>query len=224
MEHHEPAPSTSSPFVKRLWGAATFRVPIYEEVEHDRGATGQAAAAVGLVALAAAIGGAELGPGGLVAGIVGAYFGWALWSGTCYLVGVQLFDGTADWGQLLRTIGFAQAPGILVALRLVPGAGTWLYFAVLLWMIGTVLVAIRQALDRPGARHSARRVRTLRAGAHFDRAVVRRDAPDPTIALGGPLANAIRPPRRHLRRSLRGRRALSRQVPRVPVCTGRDTR
>ena len=88
-----------------------------------------------------------MGPGGLVAGVLSAYLGWALWSGTCYLVGVQLFDGTADWGELLRTVGFAQAPGALLVLRLLPGAGLPLYLAVLGWMIATVLVAIRQALD-----------------------------------------------------------------------------
>jgi hypothetical protein len=148
MEHLEPVSSTArTAFPKRLLGAATFRIPIYEEVEHDKGATGQAAGVVGLVAAAAAIGGLELGPGGLVAGILGAYLGWALWSGTCYLVGAQLFDGTADWGELLRTIGFAQAPGILLVLQLLPAVGTVFYFLVLLWMIGTVLVAIRQALD-----------------------------------------------------------------------------
>ena len=101
----------------------------------------------GIVALAAAIGGLRRGPGGLIAGVLSAYLGWALWSGTCYLVGVQLFEGTADWGELLRTVGFAQAPGILLALRVVPGVGLPLYLAVLAWMVATVLVAIRQALD-----------------------------------------------------------------------------
>lgn len=136
-----------SSFLQRLVGAATFRVSIYEEVEHDEHATRQAAGVVGLVALAAAVSALELGPGGLVAGILGAYIGWALWSGTCYLVGVQLFDGTADWGELLRTIGFAQAPGVLLLLKLLPEAGPPLHLAVLAWMIATVLVAIRQALD-----------------------------------------------------------------------------
>lgn len=147
MENSEPASGQRSSFVKRFVGAASFSVPIYEEVEHDQGATGQAAGVVGVVALAAALGALEVGPGGLAAGVLGAYIGWALWSATCYVVGVQLFDGTADWGELLRTIGFAQAPGILLVLRLLPGVGTWLYLAVLVWMIGTVLVAIRQALD-----------------------------------------------------------------------------
>jgi hypothetical protein len=147
MDNQPTAPETRSPFLKRLVGAAMFSVPIYEEVEHDQGATRQAAGVVGLVALASAVEGLELGPGGLIAAILGAYLGWALWSATCYVVGVQLFEGTADWGELLRTIGFAQAPGILLALRILPGAGTPLELLVLFWMIGTVLVAIRQALD-----------------------------------------------------------------------------
>lgn len=147
MEHLEPAPQTHKSFPQRLLGAATFKIDVYEEVEHDHSATGQAAGVVGLVAVAAALGGANMGPSGLIAGIVAAYAGWALWSGTCYLVGVQLFEGTADWGELLRTIGFAQAPGILLALRLLPGVGLPLYLAVMVWMLGTVLVAIRQALD-----------------------------------------------------------------------------
>ena len=133
LQEVAPVERRRSTFLQRLVGAAIFRVPIYEEVEHDPQATRQAAGVVGLVALAAAVSALELGPGGLI--------------GTCYWVGVQLFDGTADWGELLRTIGFAQAPGVLLLLRLLPEAGLALHLLVLAWMIGTVLVAIRQALD-----------------------------------------------------------------------------
>ncbi len=149
MEYLESVPRTRSSFLQRLIGAATFRISVYEEVEHDNTATGQAAAVVGLVAVAAAIGGAAGGIGAAVAGIAAAYIGWALWSGTCYLVGVQLFDGKADWGELLRTIGFAQAPGVLLlfGFMLTPGTGGLLKLGVYMWMVGTVFVAIRQALD-----------------------------------------------------------------------------
>ena len=147
MEQTEQTAPARSSFLQRAFGAATFRIPIYEEVEHDRSATGQAAGVVGIVALAAAVGGLQLGFGGLVAGLLSAYLGWALWSGTCFLVGVHLFDGEADWGELLRTIGFAQAPGVLLALGALPRASSVLQLLVYVWMIGTVLVAIRQALD-----------------------------------------------------------------------------
>lgn len=147
VNQSEPVTIARSSFLRRFLGAARLSVPVYEEVEHDPDATVQAAGVVGLVALAAALGGLKAGPGGPLAGILEAYLGWMLWSGTCYLVGVRLFDGTADWGELLRTIGFAQAPGVLLALRIVPGVGLALHLAVLAWMIGAVLVAIRQALD-----------------------------------------------------------------------------
>ena len=136
-----------SGFFRRVIGAASFDIAIYEELEHDESATAQAAIVVGMVAVAAALGSLQVGIGGIIAGLVGAYVGWGLWSGTCYLVGVQLFDGTADWGELLRTIGFAQAPGILLLLRIVPGIDTIVQLVIFFWMIGTVLVAIRQALD-----------------------------------------------------------------------------
>ncbi len=146
MQQPEP-PRRRSSFLRRALGAATFRIAAYEEVEHDRDATVQAAGVVGLVAAAAAISNLNAGPLALLAGVLEAYAGWALWSGTCYLVGVKLFDGTADWGELLRTIGFAQTPGIILVLTVLPFLGTALYLVVLAWMIGTVLVAIRQALD-----------------------------------------------------------------------------
>ena len=146
-ESMEPAAASNLGFGRRLVGAAMFDVAVYEDVEHDAAATWQAAGVVGLVAIATALGGLRGGLGGPVAGVIGAYVGWALWSGTCYLVGTQLFEGTANWGELLRTIGFAQAPGILFALVLLPALGVFLQVAIFIWMIGTALVAIRQALD-----------------------------------------------------------------------------
>jgi hypothetical protein len=147
MEQPEPTPQAHTSFGRRLLGAATFKIDIYEEVEHDLTATSQAALVVGLVALAAAVSGLAMGLEGLIAGVLSAYLGWALWSATCYWVGVHLFDGIADWGELLRTVGFAQAPGILLVLRVLPGVGFPLHLGILIWMVATVLVAIRQALD-----------------------------------------------------------------------------
>jgi hypothetical protein len=35
--------------------------------------------------------------------------GWLLWSAVTYLIGGKLLGGTATWGELLRTIRFAQS-------------------------------------------------------------------------------------------------------------------
>ena len=53
----------------------------------------------------------------------------------------------ADWGQLLRTIGFAQSPGIFRVFGFIPVIGPIIFFATGLWQLATMVVAVRQALD-----------------------------------------------------------------------------
>jgi hypothetical protein len=134
-------------FTERMIGAATLNVQIYEEVEHDHTATGQAAGVVALVAVSGAIGNSGAGLIGIVGAIVGAFLGWYIWSAVTLFVGKGLFDGTADMGEMLRTIGFAQSPGVFYVLGIVPFLGGWVRFAVWVWMLVCAVVAIRQALD-----------------------------------------------------------------------------
>lgn len=134
-------------FTERMIGAATLNVATYEEVEHDRTATGQAAGVVLLVAIAGAIGSSGAGLWATIGAVVSAFVGWYVWSAITLFVGTGLFRGTADMGEMLRTIGFAQAPGVLNVLGIVPFFGGWVRFAVWLWMLVCAVVAIRQALD-----------------------------------------------------------------------------
>jgi hypothetical protein len=134
-------------FTERMIGAATLNVATYEEVEHDRTATGQAAGVVLLVAIAGAIGSSGAGIWATIGAVVSAFVGWYVWSAITLFVGAGLFKGTADMGEMLRTIGFAQAPGVLNLLGIVPFFGVWVRFAVWLWMLACAVVAIRQALD-----------------------------------------------------------------------------
>lgn len=131
----------------RAVGAAMLRVDAYEEVEHDPGATGQAALVVGVVAVASALGAFGEGWGAAAIGVLQAYLGWLLWAGVTDLVGSKVFKGTASTGELLRTLGFAQAPGVLLAFAFLPGAGAWIELVTFLWLLATGIVAIRQALD-----------------------------------------------------------------------------
>lgn len=131
----------------RMLGAARLDAATYEEVEADRGATGQAAMVVAIVAVATAIGNIGEGSTGIVGGLIAAFFGWLVWSALTYFIGTRLFGGRADWGELLRTIGFAQAPGVLNVLGIVPLFGGLIQFVVSLWMLVAGVIAIRQALD-----------------------------------------------------------------------------
>jgi hypothetical protein len=131
----------------RMKGAALLHIDTYEEVEADQTATGQAAGVVALVAVAQAIGGAGEGGFGIFAGVMSALLGWLLWAGITYLIGAKVFGGTATWGELLRTIGFAQTPGVLHVLGLIPVLGGLIRFGVVIWVLIAGIIAIRQALD-----------------------------------------------------------------------------
>ena len=133
--------------VDRMKGAAMLDVATYEEVEADTTATGQAAIVVAIVAVASAIGGAGRGGFGVIAGLLAALVGWLIWSGVTYLIGDKLLKGTATWGELLRTIGFAQAPGVLLVLAIIPILGGLVRFVVSIWVLIAGIIAIRQALD-----------------------------------------------------------------------------
>jgi hypothetical protein len=139
--------ATRRSIVDRMRGAALFDVATYEEVEADTSATGQAAVVVALAAVAAAIGNAFRGGPGIIGGLVSALVGWIVWAGITYVVGTRVFKGTATWGELLRTLGFAQAPGVLMVAAIVPVLGQLVRFGIWIWLLGTGIVAIRQALD-----------------------------------------------------------------------------
>jgi hypothetical protein len=131
----------------RMIGAALLNVPIYEEVEADTTATGQAALVVIIASIAGAIGSYSLGPSRALGGLVMALLGWLIWAGVTYLIGVHVFSGTATWGELLRTLGFAHAPGVLFVLGIFPLIGNLFTFAVMIWVLVCGIIAIRQALD-----------------------------------------------------------------------------
>lgn len=132
------------PFIGRMIGAATLDVSVYEEVEADTTATGQAAGVVAIAAAASAIGALH---GNFIGAIIGQLVGWGLWALVTYLIGVNLFGGKATWGELLRTLGFAQAPNVFLAIAFIPLLGWIVRGIVGIWVLITGFVAIRQALD-----------------------------------------------------------------------------
>lgn len=138
-------------FTERMLGAAKLDVATYEEVEADREATGQALGVVLLVAVATGIGSLAYGGIGLlILSLIGAVISWAVWAGLVWLIGTRLLpepQTRADWGEVARTTGFAQAPGVLLALAFIPLLGGLIALAASLWMVVAMVVAVRQALD-----------------------------------------------------------------------------
>lgn len=148
--------------LRRMLGAALLRSHSFEEVEADPRALRQAGLVVALAC--AAIAGATWLQGHaaglserrlafqvLVAGLLPAV-GWLFGSALVYMVGSSFLRGPhtlTDYPEVLRTTGFALAPGILRGLSWLPPAplGLALDHAATLWMLVAGVVAVRQALD-----------------------------------------------------------------------------
>jgi hypothetical protein len=125
-------------------------VKTYEEVEADKTATGQAMTVVILSSLAAGVGAIGLGWDMLLWMTLAALVGWCIWAGLTLVIGTKLLpepQTQSDMGELLRTIGFSTAPGILRIFGFIPFLGALISFAAGVWMLVAMVVAVRQALD-----------------------------------------------------------------------------
>ena len=137
--------------IDRMIRVCRLDVHIFEEVEADTSATKQTLLVVALVALATGI--ATLGTtgvSGLFVGVVIAIAGWGIWAWILYLIGTKILpshETHADWGQLARTVGFAQSPGVFRVLGIVPVVGGIIFLVVSVWMLVAMVIAVRQALD-----------------------------------------------------------------------------
>lgn len=134
-----------------MYRAAKLDASLYEEVEADRNALGQAMGVVVISSVAAGVGALEQGGLALILfSIAAALLGWVLWAWVTYLVGTKILpepQTEADFGQLLRTLGFSSAPGVIRVLGLIPGLTQAVFIVASAWMIAAMVVAVRQALD-----------------------------------------------------------------------------
>jgi hypothetical protein len=131
--------------------ASKLDVSLYEEVEADKGSMGQAATVVVLSSIAAGVGSLGVfGIKGLIFTTIGALVGWLIWAFLTFIIGTKLLPepGTkTDMGEMLRTIGFSSSPGVLRILGIIPVAGAIISFAVGIWMLVAMIIAVKQALD-----------------------------------------------------------------------------
>lgn len=138
-------------FSNRMIRAAKLDVHLYEEVEADKSAFWQAMGVVVLASLAAGIGSAaQMGAGGLLFGTLVSLIGWYLWALLIYLIGTKLLpqpQTRSDHGELLRTLGFASAPGLIRIFGLIPGFTGIIFLIASFWMLTAMIIAVRQALD-----------------------------------------------------------------------------
>jgi hypothetical protein len=138
-------------FTDRMLGAAKLDARTYEEVEADTNATGQALGVVVISSLAAGVGSFGFGGiSGAIWGCAAALIGWVVWAFLIWLIGTKVLpepQTKSDVPELLRTTGFASAPGLLRILAIIPLVGVLISFLASLWMLVAMVIAVRQALD-----------------------------------------------------------------------------
>jgi hypothetical protein len=140
-------------FFYRLFGAALLDAGTYEGVESDPRSAVQAAAVVILSSLAAGIGASGWrGPG--LSTVVGfaiiALVTWVAWAILTFQIGSRWLPGPKTRttpGELIRTIGFASAPGLVQVAAAFPQVSTPVFLASWVWMFVAMVVAVKHALD-----------------------------------------------------------------------------
>jgi hypothetical protein len=135
----------------RMLGALRLQTATYEEVEADQKATGEAAFVIVATSLVSgAVNGVLTGASSGLFGALGSFIGWAFYAWIAYIVGVKLFPGKdtkSSWGEIARTLGYANTPRFLIIFELVPGLAAVTRTVVGLWVLVATIVALRSALD-----------------------------------------------------------------------------
>ena len=137
-------------YINRIIRACKLDINLYEEVEADKSATVQAAGVVVLSSLAAGVGALSLGTSNFLMAPLLSLASWFIWAYLVYLIGVKIFPEStteADHGQLLRTIGFSSAPGLIRVFGIIPNLTSVVFIIASIWMLVAMVIAVRQALD-----------------------------------------------------------------------------
>jgi hypothetical protein len=139
--------------VERVKGVLRLQTSAFEEIEQSRGATLQALLVVVVVAIAAAIGGiGDDGSDGILSAISGAVVGWVVFSALCYVIGTRFVASPqtqSSWGELLRVLGFAEAPNVLSLFAFIPFFGGLIAAIGSLWSLLAAILGIKAALEIP---------------------------------------------------------------------------
>ena len=140
----------NSVFVNRIIRACKLDVSLYEEVEADKSATFQAALVVILSSIAAGVGALTIGASNFLMAPILSLISWYIWAYLIYFIGAKLFPEPttkSDHGELLRTIGFSSAPGLIRVFGFTPEIMSIIFIGSGIWMLIAMVIAVRQALD-----------------------------------------------------------------------------
>jgi len=137
-------------YFQRFKKAIFLDVAFYEEVEKNKKFTDQAMMTVALVSIVQGFMIAGFAPVALVQGILGSLIRFLIWAFFIAFVGTRILpepETESNTGELIRTLGFAYAPGLLVVFKIFPIISTFIDPVVTILQLAAMTIAVRQALD-----------------------------------------------------------------------------
>ena len=137
-------------YFERLKKAIFLDVAFYEEVEKDKKFNDQALMTVAFVSVVQGLMIAGFAPIALVQGILGSLVRFLFWAFFIAFVGTRILpepETESNTGELIRTLGFAYAPGLLVVLKIFPVINIFVDPMVVILQLAAMTIAVRQALD-----------------------------------------------------------------------------
>ena len=150
MIPHALRGSCSINYFERLKKAICLDVAFYEEVEKATKFNDQALMTVAFVSVVQGLMIAGFAPIALVQGILGSLVRFLFWAFFIAFVGTRILpepETESNTGELIRTLGFAYAPGLLVVLKIFPVINIFVDPMVVILQLAAMTIAVRQALD-----------------------------------------------------------------------------
>ena len=145
--------------IDRIMRAIRLDWTVFREIAEDQNAMTEAAIIVAVVTFLSGIGTfigsliADVGFGSALLGflstwlISGILLGWILWAVLTYFVGTMLFQGKTDIPEMMRVLGYANAPNLLGIFGFIPCVGWLIALAGAILSLIAGVIAVREAME-----------------------------------------------------------------------------
>jgi len=145
--------------INRIMRAIRLDWTVFREIAEDRNAMTEAAIIVIVVTLLSGIGTligaliADIEFGTALLGLLstwlisGILLGWILWAVLTYFVGTMFFQGKSDIPEMMRVLGYANAPNLLGIFGFIPCVGWIIALAGAILALIAGVIAVREAME-----------------------------------------------------------------------------